>query len=45
MGWRKKGLAPEYTVVARKIYYSRNAQLKWIQAGGARPRDALEKNK
>jgi hypothetical protein len=34
--YRKKGLGPEFTVVGRKILYSRHALRAWLENGGIR---------
>jgi hypothetical protein len=34
--YRKLGIGPEYTEVARRILYSRDARAKWLANGGTR---------
>jgi hypothetical protein len=34
--YRKLGIGPEYTEVARRILYSREARAKWLANGGTR---------
>ena len=34
--YRKRGLGPEYTVVGRRIFYSRAALRAWLEKGGIR---------
>jgi hypothetical protein len=35
-GYRKLGIGPEYTIVGRKILYSRDSLQAWLAAGGTR---------
>lgn len=34
--YRKAGVGPEYTELARRILYSRDALTRWLAAGGTR---------
>jgi hypothetical protein len=34
--YRKAGIGPRYTELARKIFYSREALAAWLAAGGTR---------
>ena len=36
IGYRQKGIGPPYTLVARKILYSKEAIAAWLAAGGTR---------
>jgi hypothetical protein len=38
--YRKQGIGPEFTEVARRILYSKAALAKWLEAGGTRGRAA-----
>jgi len=38
--WRKAGIGPEFTVVARRIVYKRDALEEWLDSGGSK--DALK---
>ena len=35
-GYRKAGIGPDYTELARRIFYSKKARAKWLAAGGTR---------
>ena len=37
--YRKAGVGPRYTELARKIFYSREAIAAWLAAGGTRADD------
>jgi hypothetical protein len=34
--YRKAGIGPEHTVIARKVFYSRDALAGWLANGGTR---------
>jgi|KBSSwiStaDraftv2_1062776.scaffolds.fasta_scaffold2383407_2 hypothetical protein len=34
--YRRSGVGPQYTELARKIFYSREAIARWLAAGGTR---------
>ncbi len=42
--YRKKGLGPEFTVVGRKVLYSRAALRRWLEDGGVRGAAAMASN-
>jgi hypothetical protein len=36
VGYRKSGIGPPYTIVGRRIWYSRDALAAWLANGGTR---------
>ena len=40
-GYRKNGIGPRYTELARKIMYSKKALAEWLEAGGTKSAAAI----